>query len=94
MKHRKLNKQRLKKERKKENKKRNSKLDGVRDVDEREWLLFAIHKEAEGSGSCRHIHLHHHNSSFLSPGGISFLPSVIHPNTSITETEREMNENG
>jgi hypothetical protein len=55
------------------------------DVDEREWLLFAIHKEPEGSGSGRHIHLHHHNSPFLIPGGISFLPFVIHPNISITE---------
>jgi hypothetical protein len=68
-------------------------LDGVRDVDDREWLLFPIHKEAEGSGSGRHIHLHHHNSPFLIPGGISFLPSFIHPNISITEQEREMNEN-
>jgi hypothetical protein len=55
-------------------------LDGVRDVDDREWLLFPIHKEPEGSGSGRHIHLHHHNSSFRSPGGISCLPFLIHPN--------------
>jgi hypothetical protein len=78
-------KRKREKERKKENTKRNSKLDRVRDVDERERLLFAIHKEVEGSGSGRHIHLYHHNSPFLIPGGISFLPSLIHPNSSITE---------
>jgi hypothetical protein len=86
--HSKLKRERKRKrenEKERENKKRNSKFDGVRDVDEKEWLLLTIHKEAEGSGSGRHIHLHHHSSPFHIPAGTSCLQFVIHPNSSITE---------